>query len=104
MEGRTERLSSLEKDLQPPGRGQDLNIIVRTERSIRGPDDELVRVPDKTPFPDGFEVTYSSTEPDGSLYRVWHKKRDVPKTMSGEPPESADGKGSESDESGDSKL
>ena len=88
MEGRTERLSSLEKDLQPPGRGQDLNIIVRTERSIRGPDDVMVRVPNETPFPDGFEVTFESIEPDGTCYRVWHERRDSDELSLGkDPPE-----------------
>ena len=123
MEGRTERLSSLEKDLQPPGRGQDLNIIVRTERSIRGPDDVMVRVPNETPFPDGFEVTFESIEPDGTCYRVWHERRDsderapgnvvdfptgatasVPKTVPEGQLANADGKGSESEESNVPKL
>jgi len=67
MEGRTERLSSLEKISNHLAR-PDLNIIVRTERSIRGPDDVMVRVPNETPFPDGFEVTFESIEPDGTCY------------------------------------
>jgi len=80
-------------------------------------------VPNETPFPDGFEVTFESIEPDGTCYRVWHERRDsderapgnvvdfptgatasVPKTVPEGQLANADGKGSESEESNVPKL
>jgi len=57
-----------------PDPAEDLDIVVRTEQIVRGPDDVPVVIPDTTPFPEGFEVTYESTHPDGSRWRVWKQK------------------------------
>jgi hypothetical protein len=71
------RISKLEEQLRvrKPKKPASINIVMVEEKSIRTAENLLVRLPDETPFPEGFAVTHESILPDGATYRVWKHKR-----------------------------
>jgi hypothetical protein len=53
--------------------GEDINIVVVTDMTVRGENDVAYKVPayPNAKFPDDYEVTHESQNSDGSTYRVW---------------------------------
>ena len=76
-----DRIEKLEREFGPPGSGSDLDIVVRTETSVRAPDGTIAHVPlAGQEFPEDYECTFCRANDDGSWYRVWEVKKKAPVT------------------------